>query len=714
VASETYAEMSAHLEKVCQSCCAAGNWEAAVDTKVNHSIVALQNGLGGKSDALLGEAIALAQEHALPVRAIGLSIHRLDQKMAGDPGGAVLDEIKREFPRLVSGMVKLLLAAARRALSVEDADTASELLEQAGTFSRALSPADRCGVESELSDFHELQALRAERRSDETQAGAEYIEALTHAEQALRSAETSGGKELLANTLLRLVDLRAQLPDAAHQQKSDAALERLKSGGWDTDYVAALVLRAQRRLKLRETDKALRDIQSASAAAPTESTRKMAIQTAALIHHELKNPQAAMEAVQEAIALYQDESSRLAAQNEGQRRKAYKEEEALYLLASFLAAEANRPLDAFRFAESGRAIALRHELSLAGGNAITAPATFDETRSLIAADSAALLSFGVTRWGTLAILTDYKHPEPRLFLLELSGAELRALLEPKTGADEKAWTETLFGALPGISAKLLPKLEQVLRDLAPDCKTLYIAPDSFLYHVPFAALQFADGSYLIEHMPVAVIPSAAILAAVRSRRAVHKSRICMAYGMGESQDFYFREQADDVARLEWERCTVLPERTSKADLLAAMREYPVIHLACHGSLAAGISDPLAASQIELFPPAVLTANDILQSGEIRADLVFLNACQSGRFRMETRSDPDGFWRAFLQAGAATLITTLALIHPEAASELASAYYEAWLTGSSKARALQRAQCAMIERSAPVEDWALHTMVGDAA
>jgi CHAT domain-containing protein len=188
----------------------------------------------------------------------------------------------------------------------------------------------------------------------------------------------------------------------------------------------------------------------------------------------------------------------------------------------------------------------------------------------------------------------------------------------------------------------------------------------------------------------------------------------MAYGMGESCDVYFREQADLVGGLPWKRCSVFPERTSKADLLAAMKDYPVIHFACHGSLPAAISDPLAASQIELFPPQVLTAGDVLRCGHVPAELVFLNACQSGRFRMSARSEPDGFWRAFLQAGAASIVATLALIDPDAASALALDFYQHWLGGSSKGKALQKAQCAMIERAAPVEHWGLHILVGDAA
>jgi CHAT domain-containing protein len=253
-----------------------------------------------------------------------------------------------------------------------------------------------------------------------------------------------------------------------------------------------------------------------------------------------------------------------------------------------------------------------------------------------------------------------------------------------------------------------------LLELLPACETLYIEPESYLFHVPFPALQLSDGSHLIEHIPLAVIPSASVLSAVRTRRPAIRRKTCMTYGIGESNDIYFANQAQDVARLSWESCRLFPERTRKADLLAAMREYSVIHFACHGSLAEGISDPLAASLIELFPPEQLTANDVLRNGSIPAELVFLNACQSGRFRMDARSEPDGFWRAFLHAGTSTLVGALTLVDPDAANLLALKFYEEFLGGASKAKAMQSAQCSLIRQSAPVEHWGAHVLVGDAA
>jgi len=295
--------MDERLERVFQSCCAAGNWRAAVDARVNCFIWALQSGRRAQSEQFLEEAIALAQEHGLPVRALELQIHRLDQKMTGDPAGATLDELKREFPRLVSGMIKLLMAASRRALAVEDSETAGELLSQASIFAQLLSRPNRSGVEMELADFHELQAGAAENRKDPAQAEAEYTKALSHAEQALRSARNSGGADLLAAPLLKVAVLRAQFADEPHQRRSEDAIAELQRGGWEGDFVNALILRSQNRLKLGHLETARADIECALAAAPTSQLRRMAVKTAALIRHQSKDFDGAMSAVTEAIQL---------------------------------------------------------------------------------------------------------------------------------------------------------------------------------------------------------------------------------------------------------------------------------------------------------------------------------------------------------------------------------------------------------------------------
>ena len=114
----------------------------------------------------------------------------------------------------------------------------------------------------------------------------------------------------------------------------------------------------------------------------------------------------------------------------------------------------------------------------------------------------------------------------------------------------------------------------------------------------------------------------------------------------------FSEQAKDVADL-WTAagtCTTLLDDHATAEALGqAAGRFDVLHLSCHGTTSSGVHDPMDSSRLELAG-GILTAREAL-AWSLRADLVFMNVCQGGRFRMEGRSNVSGFLRAFHAAGA---------------------------------------------------------------
>jgi CHAT domain-containing protein len=256
-------------------------------------------------------------------------------------------------------------------------------------------------------------------------------------------------------------------------------------------------------------------------------------------------------------------------------------------------------------------------------------------------------------------------------------------------------------------------LQDALQKVAGHCQTLYIVPDAGLYRIPFAALTFADGTRLVEHMALAHVPSAAILAWCRSRRMPQAERACLAAGVDSAEEFSFVEQARAVAELPWPAKKFLPEAT-KEEFLAEAPRFTVLHLSCHGAIQETVLDTLSAARLK-FANGDLTAKEIFNlTDKLCAELVFLNACQSGHFRSGARSEVDGFWRAFLHAGAASLIATLTFVHPEFAGPLALDFHQEWLKGDvTKAEALRRVQHRMCRQGIEPRHWASHILIGDA-
>jgi len=93
-------------------------------------------------------------------------------------------------------------------------------------------------------------------------------------------------------------------------------------------------------------------------------------------------------------------------------------------------------------------------------------------------------------------------------------------------------------------------------------------------------------------------------------------------------------------------------RPTKAETLRLICTAPVIHFACHGAFNA--DDPL--SSYLALDDGALTAREILDC-TVHADLVILNACMSGRSKVEGADEVLGLVRAFLSAGTSTVVNT---------------------------------------------------------
>jgi CHAT domain-containing protein len=101
--------------------------------------------------------------------------------------------------------------------------------------------------------------------------------------------------------------------------------------------------------------------------------------------------------------------------------------------------------------------------------------------------------------------------------------------------------------------------------------------------------------------------------------------------------------------------------------------------------------------------------------ELDAELVFLSCCEAaGRSAGRGRGLAD-FARAFMRAGAKTVVASSLRIDDEAAAFLAARFYRHWLDGGSKAQALRAAQLDLRASRAAWDHpyyWASFRLLGD--
>ena len=132
----------------------------------------------------------------------------------------------------------------------------------------------------------------------------------------------------------------------------------------------------------------------------------------------------------------------------------------------------------------------------------------------------------------------------------------------------------------------------------------------------------------------------------------------------------------------------------------------MLHLACHGMFR---SDNPMFSSLKLHD-GWLTAADAL-SLDLEGALVTLSACESGRGSVVGGDEVLGLVRAFLGAGAATLVVSLWLALDETTASLMENWYGRVRGGEGQTAALRAAQLEVKERHLHPYYWAPFILVG---
>jgi CHAT domain-containing protein len=300
--------------------------------------------------------------------------------------------------------------------------------------------------------------------------------------------------------------------------------------------------------------------------------------------------------------------------------------------------------------------------------------------------------------------------------------------------DEKALdlaVEALSSALLGEIAALVPP------------GGLTIVPYRELALVPFALLHHPDGGLLLERHDLAVVPSLATLAGLRTRGAA-PARGCLVYGdpstdagSGLEPLPHAAAEAHAVAQL-LTSSGVAPSRIAlrvhaDASEEAYRSDAPVsglIHLACH----AMVAEPASRSALFLAAGPVddghLLPREIAEI-HVGGALVFLAACQTGLGR-PTADGVLGLGRGFLEAGARAVVMSLWRVADVATRVFVEHFYRALLglDGDAPADAAAALRVAVLgtrddlaagvvrtERHEVLDDhpahWAPFLLVGDA-
>ena len=264
--------------------------------------------------------------------------------------------------------------------------------------------------------------------------------------------------------------------------------------------------------------------------------------------------------------------------------------------------------------------------------------------------------------------------------------------------------------LSALYEQLIAPLEPLLMETPGEAlgevvvERLAIVPHGPLHQVPFQAL-FDGEQYLIDRFEISYAPSATVYALCQERASDHMER---ALVLGVDDPMIPAATAE--ARAIVERLPGAQARVGEAATVEALRsEAPgcgTLHLACHGLFR---SDNPMFSALRLHDGWLMAADAM--SLDLDGALVTLSACESGRSEVYGGDETLGLARAFLGAGAATLVVSLWLVQDETTAEMMGEWYDRLRGGQGRAATLRDAQLEIKRRYPHPYYWAPFVLIG---
>jgi CHAT domain-containing protein len=235
-------------------------------------------------------------------------------------------------------------------------------------------------------------------------------------------------------------------------------------------------------------------------------------------------------------------------------------------------------------------------------------------------------------------------------------------------------------------------------------KHLVIVPHGMLHYLPFQALLSKRGKYLIESFTVSYLPSASVLKYARLKNKGNRMELFAAGNptTGLASLPAAEEEVRELSTLFKKRLILTGKEATKTSVKGQSPKYDLLHFSTHGEMIE--SDPLR-SNLRFAPSArddgKLTVNEIFDM-EIKANLVTLSACETALVKGEEGDFPKGddlvgLSRAFIHAGAPSVVASLWKVSDDSTVELMRAFYRN-LKSMTKAEALQKAQIDLMRSS----------------
>lgn len=294
---------------------------------------------------------------------------------------------------------------------------------------------------------------------------------------------------------------------------------------------------------------------------------------------------------------------------------------------------------------------------------------------------------------------------------------------------------------------------------------LYLSLDGVYNSINLNTLRNPDGKFIVDEKNITLLANTKDLLAIKGRKKILSSSSSASLvgfptyflgkekikTMGNKRDVDMSEFSDidrsGIAELPGTREEIekvnsilklnrwqVKTLTSEAATETSVKElwHPqLVHIATHGyftseSNNSSETDPMLRAGL-LFTGAanflqdkvsasndngILTAYEAANLNLDNTDLVVLSACETGKGEVQNGEGVYGLQRAFQTAGAQAIIMSLWKVDDTATQELMTAFYQNWMSGSTKAEAFRQAQLQLKTKYAHPYYWGAFVMMGN--
>lgn len=263
------------------------------------------------------------------------------------------------------------------------------------------------------------------------------------------------------------------------------------------------------------------------------------------------------------------------------------------------------------------------------------------------------------------------------------------------------------GASPALADLVLPAAPDL-----PRGATVYFAPDGPLHALPFAALRRSrTEAFLVERVTPVIIAS---LSAAAAAPAPARDSSVLLVGVAEAAGAGLPalpgvvDETRQLSALYPSALTLEDAAATRAAVVQGLRDRALVHFAGHA-----VVEPRfpSRSRLLLANGDRLTVAEIAAARLRRGAVVVLSACDTASGTVARGEGAAALSRAFLSAGAASVIGTLWRVRDRDATSLLTAVHRALARSASAAASLVDAQRAAIGGRAAPSAWAAFTSSG---